>query len=213
MFRTSPEFHTVWARMCLTTPMSVTGATAWNLVVRRFLHWATRNNRNVFPAATSIVDDNAVSAYLRLRRRWITQYLDNLGVLRDLRWITVDTAVVEDRLGITVNSALHCRDIDYEALVTTLQASRWRPNLNSRVGYGIGYRDWWRWLRVSETGVTKLGFSAPGRMRATFWYSIMVPAHPNTPPGTTVEDHVVNNLWLPIVRVLRFNSLRRNSTF
>lgn len=216
VFRSSPELRLVWERLCLESADNVRNyepAVAWNAVLRRFLRWAHMSARNVWPAEVTRADNNAIQSFLLLRRRWITQYLDSLKVLQAVKWLTVDQSVTEDRLGFTVNSSLNCRQVDYAGLKQMFESQRWRPNLQSRVGYGMGYRDWWRWIKVSETGVTRVGFSAAGSERGNFWYSIVVPTHPLVPECQSTESFVLKTLWAPVVRTLRFTTMSRINTF
>lgn len=201
-----------WSRICLTIPQGVPDI-QWNLVFRRFLRWASARRISVFPPTSNYTDNHRIASYLMLRRRWITQYLDGLKVLRGVHWLQVTQTVEEDVLGITVNSSLHCRDLPKAETVSVLRANRWRPNLNSNLGYAIGYQDWWRWLKTSEIGFTRLGFSAAGSTRSIFWYSIRVPGRPAVPDGYSLESYVLGEIYEPIVRTLRFKTLNRISKF
>lgn len=213
VFRSSPDLLTEWADLCRAVSSNLLPSHAWNMVLRRFINWSRLTGRNIWPETVNRVDNNRIQAFLLLRRRWITQYLDSLGVLRDMQWNKVERSVSQDRLGITVNSSLHCRNIDPVALRQVFEAQRWRPNLQQKVGYGLGYRDWWRWIKVSETGITRVGFSAAGAERGIFWYNIVVPNHPLIPEGEDLEPFVLNRLWDPAVRTLRFTTLKRISQF
>jgi hypothetical protein len=207
VFRGDSEFRRVWSRLCWDAPETVPNV-AWNFVIRQFLHWATVQNKNIWPDTLTRVDNNELSSFMLLRRRWITQHIDRLGILDGVKWLRSDTQIVEDKLGFTVNSQLYCRDLDFLGLRAIFREDNWRPDVRTH-GHELGYRDWFRWLKTSERGVTKIGFSAPGRLRGYFWYSIVVPGHPFTPPNISTEDFVLTELWNPIVRTLRFKSLRR----
>lgn len=211
-FLQDPSLIQKWTQLCKDTTTGTT-ENAWNRVLRRFLFWARTNHRRIYPDKLNRVDNNEIQTFLMLRRRWVVQHIDRLGILENLAWTNVEQTVTSTPLGITVHSALLCRDVDYAQMKARLEFDRWRPNTSTRIGYDIGYRDWWRWLKVSETGVTRLGFSAPGNMRAIFWYSVLVPAHPYLPPGADLQTFVLQQIWNPIVRTLRFKSIKRICVF
>lgn len=212
-FRNDPMFLNVWRRLCLAVSPAAAPEVGWNLVLRHFLKWATRTNSMVWPDRLNRVANSELQSFLMLRRRWIIQHFDRLGVLHDLKWLRATQTVTEDRLGITVNSVLTCRDVDARSIVTKLLADRWHSNRDLNLG-AQSQRDYWRWLKTSERGITRLGFSTTGTgMRASFWYSIACPAHPFVPPTETVQDFVLADIWDPVRRVLRFRTMTRPSTF
>lgn len=79
--RPDPDLKTYWTKLCLEN-RDADPETAWNTVFLAFIDWATRTNRRIWKDELNRVDNNEIEDYLMLRRRWITQHLDRLGVLK-----------------------------------------------------------------------------------------------------------------------------------
>lgn len=155
-----------------------------------------------------------VETYLRIRRRWLRDFLDTSGLLVDARWFVVHRFITKGRFGdasspgFTVNSVMILERPNYEKLKALLEAQRFLPVRNAIDSNGLGYRNWWRWLTVGERFRTKILFHGTGIAKAKIGYQIYVPVS-----LSITDQSIIDDVWAPVVRATPFRTLYRASRF
>lgn len=185
----------------------------WDFALRALLADMHKRHLPLWRQQRTEYDNEWIVQYMRLRRKRMVKYMDDLGILKGQTFwkLLTRTKVTFMQNGFVIESTVVVRDPDVKHIMQVLKANKFYPDLTKDKIPDLGYRHWRRWMPF-DLKLIKVGFAVQSRRRAHFYYQIFCPRMPYTDFHENMESSI-RNMWRKLVFQFRFKWLNWTSEF